>query len=101
MPVRDEEIDPPVVIVIKKLCSPSDIGHADRRHIRFVGHIAERVLAVVVIESIVLISEVRLEEIEFPVVIVIPDRYPHTPLLAPVTVDRRAGDETDLFEGAV
>src|SRR5204863_6724860 len=65
------------------------------------GHVAKRSIAIVLRESMGVGAEMRFEDIEMSVVVVIANSQTHAALLTPVLVQRYPGLETALRERAV
>src|SRR5258706_13750187 len=101
MTVGNEQIDPPVVVVIENLGSPADIRKADRRHSGIVGNICERIATNTAVKHIVFIVEVGDEYVEPSVVVIVTQRDAHAALLGAVSVNRHARFESDLLKRAV
>src|SRR6185436_14632691 len=90
-----------IVIVVKKLRSPTYVWETHRGDPGGIGDIDEIIVTLVPVESVVLVCKVGYEQVQFSVVIVVGDGDAHTPLLASVLVDRRAGLECDILERSV
>src|SRR2546421_11096861 len=101
MTVDYQEIGPAIVVIIEKPGAPANVRQAYRRHFSRVGNIGKRTLAVVVIESIVIIVEVRNEQVEFAVVIIIAECHAHAPLLTSVFIYRHTCGKPNILEGTV
>ena len=64
MTVGDKQIDPTVVVVVKKLRAPTNVRQTHGRDFRCVRKIRKRILAVVMIERVVFVGEVGNEDVE-------------------------------------
>ncbi len=100
MPVGDDEVQEPVVVVVEEGRAPLHVGNAAGGRLRAVGNVGE-VVAVVVVEGVVLLGEVRHVDAQPADVVVVAQGHPHASLLPAVLAHRHPHWEGDLLEGAV
>ena len=86
MSVRHKQIHPSIVVVVEKLRSPTNIRQTYGGDFRRVRNVSEGVIAIVMIESVVIVIEVSLENVESPVVIVITTVTPMLPCSLPFSL---------------
>src|ERR1051325_6421499 len=101
MTIDHQQVGPAIVVIIEKPCAPANVGQTYRSHFGGIRDIGEGTLTVVVIESVVIIVEVRDEQIEPSVVIIIAERHTHAALFAAVFVYRHAGGKSNLLKRAI
>src|SRR5688572_7492437 len=101
MTIGNKQIHPAVVVVVEKLRPPANVWQARGRDLRSIRKIRKRILAVVMIERVVLVCEVRNEQVEFSIVIVVANGHAHTTLFAAILVDGSPGIEPDLLKRSV
>ena len=89
-----------VVVEVDDPGAPADVArlHAEPRRPR---HVVEVPLAVVVVEAVGVVGEMRLEEVEVPVEVVVADPHPHPRLLRAVLAERDAPQDALLAERSV
>ena len=97
----DEDVLPPVVVVIDKPGSPADKGHRDLGDPGRHGPLDEGAVVLVVIQVIVVVGEIRLRDVEPAVVVVVAEIHPHACLFGAVVGQRRSGQQADLLERPV
>src|SRR5262249_24641222 len=100
MTISDEKIYPAVVVIVEKLGPPANV-ETHRSYFSRVRDVGERVMPVIPIQGIVLVGEVRLEQVQLSVVIEVGNSDAHAALLAAIPVDGSARNEAYLFEGTV
>ena len=86
MTVDDQQINPAIVVIIKKLRAPTDIRKTNGCYLGRVGNIRKRTFTVIVIESVVVVIEISNKHIQSLVVIVVTQSHPHAALLAAVFI---------------
>src|SRR4030095_13963589 len=101
MTIRYKEIDPTVIVVVKKLGSPPDVRQAHRRDFGSIRDISERVVAVIPVKRVVVVVKICNEQIQFLIVIVIANSHAHTSLLTAVLIYCRSRLKTDLLKRAI
>ncbi len=101
MTVDDQQINPTVVVVVKKLGSPTNVGQTYGSDFCCVRNIGKRSVPIIVVKSVVVVIEICNEQIEFAIVIIVAQRDSHASLLAAVFIYRRTGIETNIFESPV
>ena len=99
--VGDDEVEPAVVVVIGEGGPPAEERDARTGDARRIADVREEALAVVVVEDVVVVGEVRDVEVVAPVVVVVADGHAHVGLLAPRLVQGRARGVADVLERAV
>src|SRR3984885_5447496 len=77
MAVDNEEIEPAIVVIVKKGCTPTEKGDGDLGNACLVGDICEIGITIVTVERIVVIRKGCVVEIEKTVVGVISDGDTH------------------------
>src|SRR5262245_5653178 len=98
--IRDKQVYPAVIVIVEEFGSPANV-ETHRSHFSRVRDVGERIVPVIPIQGIVLIGEVRLEQVQLSVVIEVGNCDAHAPLLAAVAIDGSARNEADLLEGTV
>src|SRR6266851_5414468 len=101
MTVDDQEINPTVVVVVKKLGSPTNVGKTYGSDFCGIRDIGKRTVAIIVIKGVVVVVEICDKQIEFAVMIIVTKSDSHASLFAAVFIYRGTGVETNVFEGAV
>src|SRR5580698_339740 len=77
MAVHNEEIEPTIVVIVEKGCTPTEKGDGDLGNTCLVGDICEIGITIVTVERVVVIGEGCVVEIEKTVVGVVPDGDTH------------------------
>ena len=101
MPVHLEQVEPAVVVVVEEPVAPAHKRNCRLRHAGLVAHIGKARIAVVVIQHLVVVAEVRHEEIDQAVVLVVACGNAHRSDLAAILVQRKARDIALIVERAV
>ena len=101
MTVDHQQINPAVVVIIKKLGAPTDIGETNGCYLSRVGDIRKRTFTVIVIESVVVVIEISNKHIQSLVVIIVTQRHSHAALLTAVFIHRHSRRKSDFFERAI
>jgi len=99
-PSGEEQIRQPVVIQVQHGGSPAGVPrlHSQpRRH----GHVVEIPLPVVAVEHAGVVAEVRLEDVQIAVQVVVADRQAHPRLFHPVSVQRHSAFQPDIRKRSV
>ncbi len=100
VPVDLDEVRPAIVVVVDESATPGDVLIVDSNS-RGERYIAERAVAVVVIEVARVVGKVRLEDIEPAVAVIVPDSDSHSRLLVPVLAVRASRHHRNIRESAV
>src|SRR5258705_11233122 len=90
VPVGYKQIQPTVIVIVEKLCSPTDVRKTNLGDLRLEGDVSKRIVAVVVIENVVLVVEIGYEQIQPSVMVVIAKGHSHGTLLSTALVYSRA-----------
>src|SRR5437660_641879 len=101
MAVSDENIEPGVIVHIKKAGAPAYIRVAGLSDAGSPAHIVESLLAHIVIERVGLLLKMRDEEAEAAAVVVIAPVYAHVAELHPFAAESYARKHAHVCEGAV
>ena len=99
--VGDDQVQPAVVVVVDERVPPAQEGDARARHSRGKAHVGEEAAAVVVVEDVVVVGEVRDVDVVASVVVVVADGHAHVGLLEAQLVEGRPRGVADVLEGAV
>jgi hypothetical protein len=95
-----EDIDPTIVVNVDKSCSPIHVLRVDSQT-RSNGYISEASTSSILIQVAGVVLEVRFEDVEPTVVVVIGDSYSHPGLLRSVLAECTPSDHTRFLEGPV
>src|SRR5215471_15676064 len=100
MPIHLNDVLPPVIVIVYESAAPRDIliVDADAGSKR---HITKSPVAIVVVKIARVVGEIRLEDIEPAVAIVIRNAYSHSCLLMAILAVSASGDHRDVSKGAV
>ena len=101
VPIRDEYIPPAIVIGIKEACAESDEQVTLFTEMRFINDIRERPVPVVPVKRVGFIREVRNENIEPSVAVVIVSGNPHPRLRNPVETVSAASQQRNFTERSI
>ena len=101
MAVGAKYIEQAVVVVIEKSGSPAQKWKSDRGDSCARGHIGKIAVAIIAIESVVVIGKIRNVEIDFSVAVVIAHRDAHGRLLAPFIIQCKPGNIAYVLERAI
>src|SRR2546423_9410492 len=101
MAVGDDDVLPSVAVEIQEGRAPTEEGNRRLAESRLESDVGEVALAVVVVERVRVVGEVRDVEVYEAVVVVVADGDAHARLLASVLVQRDARRVADLLERAV
>src|SRR5258705_13471472 len=101
MALRNEEIAQAVSVEIDKVCPPSGIEQRYLAHSGGVGGVGKTQIPIIVIERIRFIRECGAEDIEIPVVIIIPRSGSHSCVGLSIFVIARAARNGDIFKRSI
>src|ERR1044072_3798992 len=101
MTVDDQQIDPTVVVVVKELGSPADIGKTNGSYFGRIRDIGKRTATIVMVGRVVVVIEVGYKQVQLAVVLVIAQSHSHASLFPAIFVDCRAGGKSNILESAV
>ena len=101
VPVRFEQVEPSVVVVVEEPVAPTHKGNRRLRHPGLVAHIGKACIAVVVVQHLVVVAEVRHVEIDQSVVLVVACGNPHRRDLAAILVQRKSRHVALIVECSV
>src|SRR6266571_2917937 len=96
-----ENIEQTVVVVVEESSSPAQKGKSDGGYSRASGNIGKIAIAVVTIQSIVVVGKIGDIEIDFSVAVVVAHGDTHGCLLAPFVIQGEPGNITNVLERAV
>ncbi len=100
MPVSDEDIKPAVVVEVREAAAPAEIAAAESQA-GCKGGVGESPVAVVSVEAARIIREIRLEDVQPAVAIVVARGGAHACLLAAVFVVSAPGGDGNVRESSV
>src|SRR5438552_1490186 len=90
MAVSNDQILPPVIVVIKKTRAPTEKRNRNFAQAGQKGHIGEIPITVVVIQNIRIIRKVRDVKINLTIVVIVSDGDTHSGLFPPILIKRDA-----------
>src|SRR5205085_7227958 len=99
--VGDDNILPPVAVEVHEGRAPAEKRNRRLAESRLESYVGEVAFAIVVVERVRVVGEVRDVEVYEAVVVVVTDGDAHARLLAPVLVKGHARRVADLLEGSV
>ena len=100
MAIGNKEVLPAIVVKIQKPRAPLHVFVRDRTEASLVGNIF-KASSIVVIESTVILSEVRDQKVQPAVVIIVAHSDTHGRLSPSLPVDRTSGFKGDFFKRSV
>ena len=98
---RNPQVQPPIVIEIKKLGSPPAVLISHGRQAPGKSDICKRMGALILIECLRLIDPIGDVDVHQAVVIVIPHRHTHGPLRVPEFIRSQARFEAGIRESSI
>src|SRR6185437_4750536 len=101
MAVDFEEVEPAVVVVVEEAITPAYEGDGGLRDSGLVADVGEAGVTIIVVENLVVVSEIGDIEADEAVVLIIPGGNAHGGDFAAVFVKGEAGDIALVVEGAV
>ena len=101
VPLRDEDVLPPVVVVVEEPCAPAREGERGPADAAGVGSIAEAPVPVVAEQPVALVRQIGDEHIGPAVVVVIAEVDTHAGERLPILVQRDAREQPLFGEGAL
>ena len=101
MAVGDENVFPPIIVVVEELHAKTKKRNADGPDTRRAGQVGELAVVIVVIEVVGIVGEVGFHDIGPAVVIVIRRVNTHAGLLAAINAIGHAGHDSRLCEAAL
>src|SRR6267378_6923327 len=99
--LRDEKIFPAIVVVIQKANAPSGVQHGGARHAGAEAGVGETGVAIVLVESVALVGEIRDDQVRPSVIVVVGEVNAHAGVGAAVAVDRDLGGQPHLLKSSV
>lgn len=100
MALRDQEILPAIIVVVKEAVAPAGVGHADAANPGDLTGIREGAIAVVLIQGVALVGEIRDDDVR-PAIIVEVREVAHAGEGSTISVNGDAGGEADFLKCAV
>src|SRR4029077_2732075 len=101
MALRDQEIFPAVIVVIKETIAPAGVRHGDTANTGKQSGIREGGIAVALIQGVALVGKIRDDHIGPAIIVEIREVDAHAGEGSTVTVDGDAGGKADFFKGTV
>src|SRR5262252_3591122 len=101
MSANKDQIQPAIVVNIEESIAPLHVRHRGQPYARLVGYVVELPVAVVVVERVIFVLEIREVDRRTTLVKVVANRDPHRRLFSSVLADGRARFKADLAELSV
>src|SRR5580700_11207031 len=101
MPAGNENILPPVVVVVDKSVAPAEERNCGHGQANIAAHIGKAEIAFIAIEDFVVVGEGGVQNVEPAVIFVVAQRNPHACRVASFTVHRVARLKTKIFKSPV
>src|SRR5579862_6987571 len=101
MLLRDDEILPPVVVIIEKASAPAGMHLRHSSDSGGIGGVAEGAAPVVVIQRILLVREIGYKHVGKLIVVVIREVDSHAGVSVAIAINRDFGNQSDFLEGSI
>ena len=101
MPLRDEQILPPIIVIVQKSNSPTRVQKGHPPYPTHITIVSEAGIPAVVIKRVFLVGKIGNDKIRHAVVIVVLKVNSHSGVGPAIAVNRDLCSQTDLFKCAI